>query len=57
MTAIEQAFTHQYARAWRLLKDHAGELNAPGINLLLDVALLRQRDIEQLRREAATMRG
>lgn len=46
MTPDIRAHYLQYARCWRLLKEHAGELNAPGVNLLLDVANLRQRDLE-----------
>lgn len=56
MLTIHAEHLRQYARCWMLLKDHAGELNAPGVNLILDVALLRQRDL-QPREEAAAMRG
>lgn len=31
----------QYARAWRLMREHAGQLNSQGWNLLLDVVRLR----------------
>ncbi len=64
MNALEREYVRQYARCWQLLKahpvdtpNHAGQLMGPqGYDLLLDVANLRQRDIEHLREEA-TMRG
>ena len=53
---LERHYLKQYARAWRLLKLHAHDridgLNEAGCNLLLDVANLRQRDIETLRADA-----
>ncbi len=53
MTSIERHYLKQYARAWRLLKLHAPDpLNSPACDLLLDVILLRQRDIETLRADA-----
>ncbi len=56
MTPLERHYLRQYARAWHLLKQHAhgriGGLNGAGCNLLLDVANLRQRDIDTLRADA-----
>ncbi len=56
MTSIERHYLKQYARAWRLLKEHAGDrvgdLNRAGCNLLLDMINLRERDIETLRADA-----
>ncbi len=56
MTGLEATFTQQYARFWRLLRDHGTApregydgLNRPGYDLLLDVINLRTRDIERLR--------
>lgn len=50
---LEREFVRQYARAWMLLKRHAGgnvgDLTREGRNLLLDVINLRQRDLESLR--------
>ena len=63
MNALEQTYTDQYARCWRLLRKHgrdrgnpANQLNRTGYDFLLDVANLRRRDIEKLR-EGAAMRG
>ena len=57
---LEQTYTDQYARCWRLLCKHGrakdnpkDQLNRAGYDLLLDVANLRRRDIERLR-EGAT---
>ena len=56
MTPLECHYLKQYDRAWSLLKLHAGgkngDLNRRGSDLLLDVANLRQRDIETLRADA-----
>ncbi len=60
MNALEREYVRQYARCWRLMREHplgvpdsAGHvMNAAGYDLLLDVANLRQRDIESLREEA-----
>ncbi len=60
MNALEREYVRQYARCWRLMREHgrdqdnpADQLNRAGYDLLLDVANLRQRDIEKLR-EGAT---
>ncbi len=56
MTHLERHYLKQYARAWHLLKLHAhgriDGLNGAGCDLLLDVANLRERDIETLRADA-----
>ena len=64
MNALEREYTDQYARCWRLMREHplgvpdsAGHvMNSTGYDFLLDVANLRRRDIEKLR-EGAAMRG
>lgn len=54
--ALDREFTRQYARAWRLLREKAQELGPNGFDLLFDIANLRQRDIEKLRK-GEPMRG
>ncbi len=57
MNALEREYMRQYARCWRLMREHpagvpdnAGHvMNSAGYNMLLDVANLRQRDIERIR--------
>lgn len=54
---LERELTRQYARQWRLLREHGvaaperEQVNGAAYNLLLDVANLRRRDIERLRGE------
>ena len=45
---LQREYIRQYARFWRLLREHAPNLAPAGIDLLLDCASLRARDIARL---------